>query len=153
MYRLFLIFILAVTMLTPANAAPQYIVGKQESLGGNAWEYLARIEKFRASKTRVVLPPECWSSCTLYSILLKDGLVCAPPGAKMVFHQFMRKEVRTVGSSGEVTSYYLNPPTRATLRRTWWAYPAVVRSFMPRGLPEWGKEITITARQLGIPNC
>lgn len=152
MYRW--LVMLTMICLASADASPRYIVGEDESWGGDAEEYLARIEKFRASKIMVMLPKECMSSCTLYILLLKDGLVCTRHhDAQLVFHQFLRVEPRTIDSSGEVTSFYLNPPTPEDIRKTWWAYPPIVRRLMPDGLPEWGNELAIPAKKLGIPNC
>lgn len=140
----------------PANAVP-YFVSEDESAGGRAYEYLARIEAFRRLGTKVHLPERCASSCTLYTALLSDGLVCSRTGdTRMVFHQFMRQTVRTVNGNGDPESYWLNPPTREDVQRTWGSYPWRVRWAIlirsPSGLPEIG-EIEISSRELGIPTC
>lgn len=141
----------------PAVAAPEYIVNAEEALGGNAYEYLDRIQKFRKQGTMVVLPPECISSCTLYTILIRDGLVCTRSTTTLAFHKFLRRETRTVGEDGLPSSYWLDPPTTLGYWRTWRAYPRTVRRAVlarsPSGLPEPGNEVEVPAHEVGIPKC
>ena len=139
-----------------ANAAP-YFVNETEAQGGNAYEYLARIETFREHGTRVHLPAFCKSSCTLYTLLLKDGLVCSRTGdTKLVFHQFLARSVRSVDANGEPDSYWLDRPTPVDVKNTWEAYPWQVRFSVlirsPLGLPEVGV-VVVPAKEVGVPVC
>ena len=134
-----------------------YYVPESEAKGGEVEPVLAKIESFRRLNIRVVVPAECVSSCTLYTLLLRDGLLCAREGATLAFHQFLRRETRTVNADGTPESYWLNPATPEDLRRTWGAYPSSIKSAVlqrsPSGLPEQGNELYISASDLGIPPC
>lgn len=134
-----------------------YYAAGAEASGGEVEPFLKRIASFRKWRVRVALSGKCISSCTLYANLLEDGLLCAAPGTTLVFHQFMRRVPILFGADGQVEVYRLDPPTADDVRMTWGSFPrAVQRAVLrrsPTGLPDRGQEISVPAREVGIPSC
>ncbi len=135
-----------------------WFVHGQETHGGLVTDFLGRIEYFEEAKITVVIGGNCGSACTLYTRLLKKGLLCAQPGTKMVFHRPYQMDNIVWDSQGNVKSRtFIGYLPKAEQRRFWLLYPPHVRreiqKHRPEGLPNVGNELTIRAKDLGIPIC
>ena len=134
-----------------------YHVRGPESRGGDIEFFLNSVRLFRQSKVKVVLEGECASSCTLYAALARDGLVCAQPKTKLVFHEFVYAS-DLVAEGGLLMGYTAIAPVRGRLwNRIWQSYPAKLRHIIttrfPGGrLPPQGQEIAIDAAEV-LPVC
>lgn len=134
-----------------------YHVRGPESRGGDIEFFLGSIRLFRESKVKVALEGACASACTLYTALLPDGLVCAAPGTKLVFHEFVYA-TDMVQEAGILMAYTAGPPIRGRLwARVWNSYPPAIRRIIttrfPAGrLPPHGQEIAIDASEV-LPTC
>jgi len=137
--------------------AVEYVVKGAEANGGRASFFLGSIAEYRKKGIRVVLSGTCISSCTLYTALLRDNLVCATPGTKLLFHQYFHVKNEQVDAQGRMVSFDLDRYVEGTERqRIWMKYPRNVRqAILARspGLPALGKELSITAQELNIPRC
>ncbi|MBI4087836.1 hypothetical protein HY418_00425 [Candidatus Kaiserbacteria bacterium] len=141
-----------------AFAQPVHVVTGPERLGGSPYEFLAKMRAYRADGVKVVIGDKCISSCTLYTALLRDDLICAKPGAKFVFHRFVLVDNIKVDGQGRLQSFHImGPLTGPMAQQLWMTYPYRIRhQIMKRsgiGLPRVGNELTIPARQLGVPTC
>lgn len=100
----------------PVDRAPRpsavYFVQGAESRGGEVRFFLESIALFRRNRVKVVLKDECASSCTLYTSLLQDGLICTRPGTKLVFHEFVHTADMVV-EGGVLRSFKRTSPVAA----------------------------------------
>lgn len=156
--------ILGITAVSAhAFGLPQlHVVESPENRGGSVTEVLARIEHFRENGTTVILQGECISSCTLYTSLLRDDLLCAMPGTMLVFHQFRGKKgalkVRSDGTlvldDPELKRLTKHDPLGEDIQE---AYPGPVLDRLalvfPKGFPRLGHEQAIPASLLLVPEC
>lgn len=153
------LFVLMAIMfsITSTASAMQYHVAGSEAKGGVVDLYLKRIDLFRKMRIKVFLEEDCVSSCTYYSALLAEELVCARPGVLLVFHKAMRYRPRKVDKQGNVTSFWIEEPSKKDVQKTWGVYPKRVKEAVlrrsPGGLPYPGEEIFIPATEVGIPYC
>lgn len=142
-------------MLKPGGT---YVVRGVESKGGSIEFFLNSVKLFRKSKVKVVLAEDCYSSCTLYSALIRDGLVCARRGVRLIFHKFVYGTDFVI-RGGVATSYRVVGEIRGeAFTRIWQTYPVRVRAAIMAhspngGLPPHGRELSIPAATLGIPTC
>ena len=138
--------------------AGDYVVRGAEAKGGTVSYFLNGLDGFKEKKIRVVLKGTCTSACTLYTALLRDKLLCAKPGTKLVFHQFFYPKNANVDAAGVLHStdvgHYVSGFERMNL---WFTYPPSVRRIIfkhsPSGLPEVGNELVFSAKELNIPPC
>lgn len=142
-----------------AQTQISYPVTGAEAKGGDVKLFLRNIKAFRKAGVMVELNGRCESACTLYSTLTKHGLVCAYPGTKLFFHRFFYIE-NIVSQDGSFVSYdtVAEPIPQQEFRFLWETYPFHVRKIIiekspGRGLPPAGKELVISAEELGIPRC
>ena len=140
------------------SSAWTHVVQGGEAYGGRTVEFLHRVAFFERNRVKVMLREDCWSSCTFYLKLLRQNLLCAKPGTKMVFHQFFWATDLVSDAQGNLMSFKVaRVYTGATAARYWLQYPAAARSVIlrhsPRGLPPPGKELFIPAKAFGVPEC
>lgn len=158
MRKFFGIGMLAFILLAgQAVAAQEHVVLGPEQKGGEPQYFYDQIRTFRTDKVRVVIKGACLSSCTLYTVLVSDGLICARPGATFVFHRVMVADQLQIDAQGIIRSYRLvGPLVGPEAGRFWMTYPFEVRHRImqesPTGLPRWGEELTIPATEL-VPTC
>lgn len=133
-----------------------FVVQGREANGGLVDAYLGTVSLFRKDRTPVVLEKHCFSSCTLYTALLKDGLLCARPGTVLGFHEYVEAEQLDI-VGGTLRSYRVIGPMQGTkLERILRAYPKqVMRAIEAAGgfPPHHGPLLVLSAKQLGIPTC
>jgi len=137
-----------------------YVEG-QELDGGMVEDFIKRVKDFRQKNITVVIKGQCQSSCTLYTALLKQGLLCARPGTKMVFHRPYYMTSLSLSENGEIKSFifggYASEKEPLVHHRFWTTYPVQVRreilKHSPGGLPGVGREISLPAKAFGIPTC
>ena len=140
-----------------ATAQTDYILNGVERLGGNPYAFLAQVRMYRERDVRVVVKDQCVSSCTLYTSLLPDGLICALPGAKFIFHRFnILSDIKT-DPEGHILSFKIDRPlVGEDFTRIWLSYPLSVRKRIiresPQGIPRWGQELVVPATDL-VPTC
>lgn len=149
---------LLVSLFSVEARADEYIVRGAEARGGNTQYFLNGIKSFRKYRMRVVLPASCLSSCTLYTALLRDDLLCARSDTVLIFHQFFYTKDEEVDAQGRLVSFGVDRyVSGGEKQHLWMTYPISVRrailSHSPRGLPLVGNELTLPARELGIPAC
>lgn len=141
-----------------AFAQTDHIIDRVEGLGGSPFDFIHRAEAFRAGGVRVVLDGKCISSCTLYTSLLPDNLICARPGAVLVFHRYNYVKDVQIDGTGHLLSWKVAAPVTGTIFTAIWdVYPLSIRRWIltvsPQGLPAWDKKpITVRATRL-VPPC
>lgn len=150
------IWFVAAGYTIPAAAGNDYVVPAHELRGGVMDDFIRATGDFKGKKVRVVLSGLCMSSCTLYTALAPQNLVCAKPGTKFVFHRPFRATNIQVDANGGITTLEVTRPSSpATVQRFWMQYPlhvrrAILTASHGRGLPMLGRELTIPAE--GIPH-
>ena len=155
MFNIILVFTANAANITYKETRP---VLPPHSNGGPVELFIGMIGDSKREGIRRELVVECVSSCTLFTNLMKDGLVCARPKTVLVFHQFV---VATdfVIEGNVLKSYKIASVVRgAAFKRIWEKYPPHVRMKIMKkstngGLPPHGKELKISADDLGIPRC
>lgn len=140
-----------------ALAEQTHVVQGPEREGGSPYEFLANVEYFRAHNVRVVVTDRCKSSCTLYTALLRDNLICARPSARFIFHRYVWANDLKVDAQGLIQSYRITGPIIGPeADALWMSYPLSVRKRImaesPTGLPRHGEELTVPAIEL-VPRC
>jgi hypothetical protein len=147
----------AASRISPYTGGQSYKVQGPVAKGGVSDTFLGLIRLFRKDRVMVVLYKEegCSSSCTLFTSLLKDGLLCARPGTKLGFHEFVETENMQV-EGGVLKSYKVKGPVIGfAFLKLWRTYPRHVRAVINKrgGLPPHDDMMMIPARDLGIPTC
>lgn len=111
-------------------------------------------------KTVVVIDGEaCNSACTLYLAVLPYGQICvARENTVFSFHRPMNYK-KDLLRPGKKFAANLSKERRLEF---WLHYPAHVRKLLQTKyksssgeywLPRWGHEVTLTAREIGVPEC
>lgn len=157
MKNIVIALVLFLSLAGQAQAQQTHVIGRIEGLGGSPYEFIARANMFRQNDVRVVVTGNCVSSCTLYTSLLPDGLICAMPGAKLVFHRYNYLSDVQVDGKGRLKSYKIAETLAGPeFMGIWRQYPLSVRKRImqesPEGLPAWGNELSIRATEL-VPAC
>jgi hypothetical protein len=126
--------------------------------GGSVEIFMGMIADSKREGIRRELVGECVSSCTLFTNLMKNGLVCARPGTVLVFHQFVIATDLVI-EGNIIKSYKVGSVIRGPeFERIWSKYPYIVKKMLMKrspngGLPPHGQELKISADDLGIPGC
>lgn len=148
-----------ITLLSGVGGAnAEYIVRGAAAKGGDVAWFFSQITRLRNDRVKAALTDECVSSCTLFTSLLREGLLCAYPGTKLVFHRFFYSKNVQLDAQGNIKSFDVRNYVVGNLASNLWlTYPASIRSvilrYSPAGLPPVGNELKISARELGIPAC
>jgi len=152
------------TVANPAFSAPSktlifLVLSEAETKGGTVDHAYQNIAYARQKGVVLALPPgQCVSSCTLYTTLLPDDLLCRQGPLDVVFHQFMWVANINTDSQGRISAMTPEEPVSGFRKwRLWRTYPSAVRKAVlarsPSGLPTWGQELHISAETLNVPLC
>lgn len=162
MLRSLTVAMFCVAFVSAVNAGTPYketrAVTGPAAKGGVVELFMGMITDSKREGIRRELVDECVSSCTLFTNLLKHGLVCARPNTVLVFHQFVIMKDMVI-EGNVLKSYKIASVIRgAAFERIWRKYPPHVRMTIMRrssngGLPPHGKELKIPAKDLRIPEC
>lgn len=161
-FRVLLVSLLGTGSAWSAAEHPVYAPGKPfvvtgaEANGGFVDAFIGSVRLFRQDRVKVELVGHCYSSCTLYTALLKDGLLCARPGTVLGFHQYVDADDMQIEGS-TLRSYRVKSPIRGQrLQKIMRTYPRHVLDIVEQAggfPPHTAPLLRISAKRLAIPAC
>jgi hypothetical protein len=109
-FRSLVVGLLLATSVVPAASATTLVMNDR---GGSLGEYLLRFTKIRESGERVVIDGNCFSACTLVTIIPKER-ICVTQRAVLGFHAGWVSDQngnRVTSADGTRVLFELYPPT------------------------------------------